>query len=182
MSSETQDLIQEPARSSLRVSIKYGELQAEFSGNPESVLLSINSFLAKQVPTLSLAKNLMLNFDSSELVEKFQDYVKITPEGSTVMARGFELSDKEIVTLQLIAQKIAYSTGHAESESMELGDLQDKTALNAKSLSSRLSELAKSGSVTREARNGMTGFRITTRGIIAVIESLDKKKKSRRPS
>ncbi len=151
----------------LLVSLAYGEVRTEFSGSPEVVLNAINSFIGKQIPELSLAKKLYLNFAARELVEKFQDYVRITPEGPRVWPGERKLSDKEMIALQLVAQRIFAETGSESApKEMSLAELQDTTALNPKSLSSRLSEMTKAGQVQRESRKeGGTFFRITTSGI-----------------
>ncbi len=161
---------------SLSVSIAFGEIRAEFSGDPQTVLQSVNSFLAKEIPDISLAKRLSINFSAKELVDLFQRYVKITPEGPRVWSNPErKYSDKEVVALQLVAQKIAAETLGGVPSSATLGTLQEATALNPKSLSSRLSELAKSGHVIREASGDATTFRITTQGIDWLAAALAKK-------
>ncbi|MHB8567814.1 MAG: hypothetical protein ACYC7D_11260 [Nitrososphaerales archaeon] len=160
----------------LSVSVTFGDIKAEFSGDPNTVLHSMNSFLAKEIPDISLAKKLSLNFSAKELVDLFQKYVKITPEGPRVWSNPErKYSDKEIVALQLVAQRIAAETIGANAPSMTLGALQDTTALNPKSLSSRLSELAKTGFVVRENSDEGTTFRITTQGIDWLAATLAKK-------
>lgn len=160
----------------LSISLSYGELKAEFSGEPNAVLQSLNSFLAKQIPELSLAKKLSINFSAKELVDLFRDYVKITPEGPRVWSNTErKYSDKELVALQLVAQRISSETIGGNSPSMTLASLQEATALNPKSLSSRLSELVKSALVIRETSQDATTFRITTQGIDWLAGVLAKK-------
>lgn len=159
----------------LKASITYGELKADFSGTPESVLISINAFIAKQLPAFDVARRISLNFDSTELARIFENYVKLTPEGPRITLRD-KLSDKELVALQLVAQKLAYETSHASSPSLSLGDLQMLTALNAKSVSSRLSELVKIGAIVRESvEQSNTKFRISVQGISWLKDTLEKK-------
>jgi hypothetical protein len=106
----------------LRVSLSYGELKADFSGSPESVLRSMDDFVSKHIPSFNLAKMLSLNFSTTELVESFKDYVRITPEGPWIVSKA-ELSDKELVAAQLVAQKIAFETGNAPSVSASMARL-----------------------------------------------------------
>jgi DNA-binding transcriptional ArsR family regulator len=159
----------------LKVSLSYGDLKVDFSGSPESVLRSIDSFVSSQIPAFSLAKKLSLNYSAAELVEKFKDYVRITPEGPRIITES-NLSDKEMVAAQLVALKIACETGSSKSSSASLSSLQGLTGLNSKSLSSRLSELSKAGLVVRESSEEGTKFRISTQGITWLKDTLAKKK------
>jgi predicted transcriptional regulator len=149
----------------LSVTIALGDTRAEFSGSPEVVLQSVNSFISKQIPEIDLAKRLSMNFSAKDLVDKFKDYVKITPEGPRVWNQERKLSDKELVGLQLAAQRIASETRNGVSALMTLNSLQEATSLNPKSLSSRLSEMTKAGFVSREMNEEKTQFKITTIGI-----------------
>ena len=161
--------------SQLKISLFYGELKVDFSGSPEHVMRSLNSFVSERIPELNLAKKLILNYNSVELAKEFQDYVKITPEGPRVITDE-KLSDRELVAARLLAQKIAFETGNASSLSLPLLSLVESTALNPKTLSSRLSELAKLGYVIRESSGEITLFRISTEGIRWLKESLAKKR------
>ncbi len=156
--------------------MNYDGLEAKFSGNVEEVLKSLNEFVEKNIPSMSLAKNLTLNFSTAELVMKFQEFVKITSEGPRVWSQDKNLSDKEIVALQLVAERIEFETSDGGSKLVTLARLQESTSMNPKSLSSRLSELSKSGYVVRETQGSETGFRISTLGIDWLANVLSKKK------
>ena len=159
----------------LSVTVSFGEARAEFSGTPEAVIQSVNSFVSKNIPEIDLARRVSLNYSSKDLLDKFQSYVKITPEGPRVWAQERKLSDKDVVALQLVAQRIASETRDGIDSSMTLGALQEATSLNPKSLSSRLSELSKAGHVVRETKDGTTTFRISTIGVEWLSETLSKK-------
>jgi hypothetical protein len=159
----------------LSVTIALGDARAEFSGSPEVVLQSVNAFISKQIPEIDLARKLAMNFSVKDLVEKFRDFVKITPEGPRIWNQERKLSDKELVGLQLVAQKIASETRDGVSPSMTLNSLQESTSLNPKSLSSRLSEMTKAGFVIREVNEEKTQFKITTVGIDWLSTLLSKK-------
>lgn len=159
----------------LTVTIVLGDSRAEFAGPPEIVLQSVNSFISKQIPEIDLARRLSLNFSAKDLVDKFKNFVRITPEGPRVWNQDAKLSDKEVVGLQLVAQKIASETREGISPSMTLTSLQELTSLNPKSLSSRLSEMTKAGYVTREESGEKTEFKVTTIGIDWLSGILGKK-------
>ena len=178
MSANEQQRLANGPQAELKVSISYRELKAEFDGTPDTVLHSIMVFLQKEIPAFDLAKKLALNYSGAELVDSFQKYIRITPEGARIMTEE-KLSDKEIVATQLVAQKIAYESGSSHSPSATLIELQECLSLNPKSLSSRLSELSKSGHVSRETTDEGTTFKITTLGISWLKETLGKKTLSR---
>src|SRR5580700_12350048 len=104
MSSETQLAELSPKVKVLNVIVSLGDAKAEFSGTPEIVLQSVNNFVSKNVPEINLAQKLSMNFSTKDIVEKFQDFVRITPEGPKIWAKDGRLSDKEQVGLQLVAQ------------------------------------------------------------------------------
>ncbi len=58
---------------------------------------------------------------------------------------------------------------------MSLSTLQESTSLNPKSLSSRLSELAKTGYVTKESIDDKSQFKISTIGVEWISALLMKK-------
>ncbi len=159
----------------LTVSISLGAARAEFSGSAEIVMQSINNFISKNIPEIDLAKKLSMNFSTKDLVEKFKDYVKITPEGPRVWAEGAKLSDKEVVALQLVAQRIASETKDGSSPWLSLTTLQEATSLNPKSLSSRLSEMSKAGYVTKQTIDDKSQFKISTVGVEWLSNLLTKK-------
>ncbi|MFQ6134527.1 MAG: hypothetical protein ACE5KU_01770 [Nitrososphaerales archaeon] len=159
----------------LRVTILYGTTRTEFSGSPEAVIVSVNKFLSKQIPTLDLADKITVNYSVAELIDKFKDYVKMTEEGPRVWVSNRKLSDKDTVCLQLVAAKIGYMTGKSESPSLTLQELHNSTSLKPKSISSRLSEVSKAGYVEREKIEQGAKYKITTQGIHWLNGVLEKK-------
>ena len=121
----------------IKVSITIGDTTVEFTGSPESVMPSLNGFLMKQIPTLNLAKRIMVNYSATELIEKFEDYIRITPEGPRVWKEDKKMSDREIISLQLLAVRIASEIGHGQDSELSLGQIQSATGINPKSTSSR---------------------------------------------
>jgi hypothetical protein len=158
----------------LTVSLRYGDLEAEFAGSPAEVGRLVNEFLTKEVPSYALAQKLSLKYSTAELVQNFSNYLKITDEGPVVIANG-KLSDKQVLALRLVGQEIAFETGSSNSNSLNLSELQNSIPLKPKTISSRLSELTKTGNVVREEKNGTTSFRITTIGVASLLENLTRK-------
>jgi predicted transcriptional regulator len=176
MSLDTQEVFS-PANSNqeISVSIKFGDVKADFTGNVEAVIRSVNSFFAKEIPSYAIARKLLLSYDAADLVENFADYVKMTSEGPVVLTGDKKLSDRHLVALRLVAQEIAFRTGAVESSSISLSELQESLTLNPKTISSRLSDLSKLGNVIRTNQAGSSTFKITTLGINSLIDGLNKR-------
>jgi hypothetical protein len=160
------------------VQVTVGDVKVQFSGTAESVMASVFNFLAKQVPSMDLARKISLNYATTELIEKYASLVKITPEGPRVIPDSdVRLSDKDMVALQLVAARIAKDAGKAQDDAMQVSEIQSATALNPKSISSRISEMVKAAHVARDEKEPGK-YRITTAGI-HWLNSIVEKKSSR---
>jgi DNA-binding MarR family transcriptional regulator len=172
-------------KDSVNVSIVVGDIRVQFNGTPETVMRSVISFLAKQIPAIDLAKKISLDYAVTDLIDTYSNLIKITPEGPRVIpeledAEAKKLSDKEKVMLQLVASKIAKDLGKVQNEGMQLSEIHNSTSINQKSISSRLSELVKAGYVSRETPKEEIDYviyKITTHGIHWLNSTIDKKLK-----
>lgn len=162
----------------LRVSIMLAGTTVEFKGNPESVLYSVVEYLSRTIPSIDLAKKILVNYSVADLIKTFGDYVRITPEGPRVWESDRKHSDKEVVLLQLVATRIAHQTGKASMDALTLAEIQASTGVNPKSISSRLSEVLKVGYVERTNADSGARYRITTAGINWLSGAISKKSKS----
>jgi predicted transcriptional regulator len=160
----------------VRVTITVGDIKVEFSGSAEQVSASVMNFLSKQIPSIDLARKISLNYGSHELIETYSHLIKITPEGPRIIldSENNKLSDKDMVALQLVASRIAKDLGRAEEDSMQVSEIHTATALNPKSVSSRISEMVKAGHVARDEREP-SKYRITTTGIYWLSSTIAKK-------
>jgi predicted transcriptional regulator len=79
-----------------------------------------------------------------------------------------------MVALQLVAARIAKDTGKAQDDAMQVSEIQSATALNPKSISSRISEMVKAGHVARDEKE-QGKYRITTAGIHWLNSIVEKK-------
>jgi hypothetical protein len=162
----------------VNVSITVGDVKVQFSGSADSVMASVINFLSKQVPSMDLAKKISLNYAAPELIESYASLIKITPEGPRVIPDSdVRLADKDMVALQLVAGKIAKDLGRAQDDAMQVSELHASTALNPKSISSRISEMVKAGHVARDEKEPGK-YRITTAGIHWLNSTIAKKFKS----
>ncbi|MEM3404020.1 MAG: hypothetical protein QXJ17_05775 [Nitrososphaeria archaeon] len=160
----------------VNVTITFGLLRAEFSGTPEEVVKLFNQFIMQQLPQYDLAQKISLNFTLNDLMLAFANFIRITPEGARIWST--DLSDKEIIALQLVATKIEYLMNRRSSPSLSLQEIQASTGLNSKSISSRLSELVKANHVERETTDKGVMNKITTVGIEWLRQQLQKKLKT----
>jgi len=168
----------------IRISIQYGDITVNYSGDPENVASSVMTFLSKNVPEIELARRISLNYSTSELIDLYSPIIKITPEGPKILPDNGEIqskkfSDKEIVMLYLLGSKIAFELGKHLNKASSIADIQSSTNLNPKSISSRLSELVKSGyvykSVNKENQLEVVVYGITTAGISWLNNAVNKK-------
>ena len=163
------------AENDVNVIVTIGDVRVEFSGSAETVTASVMNFLHKQVPSMDLARKILLNYAAQELIETYSHVIKITPEGPRVILDAdVKLSDKDMVALQLVAAKIAKDLGKIQDNSMQVSDIHAATALNPKSISSRISELVKAGHVARDEKEP-SKYRITTAGIHWLNSTIAKK-------
>lgn len=159
----------------VNVIVTVGDVKVQFSGSAESVMASVMSFLSKQVPSMDLAKKISLNYASQELVGTYSHLIKITPEGPRVIPDSdVKLSDKDMVALQLVAARIAKDLGRLQDDAMQVSEMHAATALNPKSISSRISEMVKAGHVVRDEKEPGK-YRITTAGIHWLNSTIAKK-------
>lgn len=162
----------------VNIIVTVGDIKVQFNGSPESVLSSVINFLSKQIPSIDLAKKISLKYAASELIEKYAHLIKITPEGPRVIPDSeTKLSDKDIVALQLVAAKIAKDLGRLQDDAMQVAEIHTSTALNPKSISSRISEMVKAGHIIRDEKESGR-YRITTAGIHWLNSTIAKKVRS----
>jgi predicted transcriptional regulator len=159
----------------VNVTITVGDVKVEFSGSAEHVSASVMNFLSKQVPSIDLARKILLNYGSQELIQMYSTLIKITPEGPRVILDSDnKLSDKDMVALQLVASRIARDLGRLQDDSMQVSEIHAATGLNSKSISSRISEMVKAGHVMRDEKEP-SKYRITTAGIHWLNSTIAKK-------
>ncbi|MGQ9780757.1 MAG: hypothetical protein ACUVQ8_00665 [Nitrososphaeria archaeon] len=159
----------------INVTITFGLLRTEFSGTPEEVVRLFNQFIFQQLPQYDLAQKISVNFSLNDLMLMFSNFIRITPEGARIWSAN--LSDKEMIALQLVAARIEQLLNKRPTSNLSLQEIQSSTGLNVKSISSRLSELVKANHVERESTEKGVTHRITTLGIEWLRQQLKKKSK-----
>ena len=151
--------------SEILITIIHNDTTIDFKGSPSEVLYSVNEFLLKSIPSIELAKKISINYTLEDISLKFHKIIKITPEGPRIWIDSNNLSDRERISLQLLANYTAFLAGKSNNSFTTISDLCKLTGLNPKSISSRLSELQKSCYVDKENIYKKIMFKITTQGI-----------------
>ncbi|HME19440.1 MAG TPA: hypothetical protein VKF15_06885 [Nitrososphaerales archaeon] len=159
----------------MSVVVTYGDAKVEFSGSPEVVLRSLHEFVSKVVPNMDLARAISVNYSLNDVIQLFKEYIRVTPEGPRVWVEDKRLSDRDVILLQLVAAKASSLSGRGASDAMSVAEIQTATGLYPKTISSRISELAKSAQVERVEAEGGGKYRISTLGVHKLNELLAKK-------
>ncbi|MBH59546.1 MAG: hypothetical protein CMO19_03900 [Thaumarchaeota archaeon] len=160
--------------SDISITIKHEDTIIDFKGTPDEVLRSVNEFLIKSLPRIELAQKIMVNYSLEDILSKFHNLIKITPEGPRMWINSKKLSDREKIALQLLAYHTGFLAGKTSHSFLSIADLSELTNLNPKSVSSRLSELQKFCYVNKDNFNKKIMFKITTQGINWLEITLEK--------
>ena len=92
----------------IKVKIHYQNSSMEFSGNPDKVLILINDFFSKKIPNIDLANKISVNYSVHDLMDLFQEYIRITDEGPVVWNIDVKLSDKFVFVCNLLLLKLLF--------------------------------------------------------------------------
>ncbi|MEM2237588.1 MAG: hypothetical protein QXR26_02775 [Candidatus Caldarchaeum sp.] len=154
---------------SLRVTIAYGELKAEFEGAPEEVYLNVVRFLEKSIPAYSLAARLQKSVGVEELLEKLRDkLVYIQGEGVVVKTPLSNLPTSNAILLYASARYLSHLLGFVEKPECTSSEFADVMAKPEKTISGRLTELVQKNFLKRVGRGG---YVITVLGLNYLAES-----------
>jgi len=157
----------------LEVYLRYGDLEAEFKGDPETVRNEVIRWLDKVVPGFLLATNVLIEPDYRSLAEKLSRYVNATRSGDIILLNeSSALSMQMRVLATLGMAKILYLSELREDESMTLEELSSIVVSTPKSVSSRLSELRSNGLVEKVVRSKPVKYRITLSGLLHLLDKL----------
>lgn len=155
----------------LKVSISYGELRAEFEGEPGDVYMQVVRFLEKSLPAFSLAKRIQAAVGVDEILEKLSDRLAYSPgEGVFVKAQLPSLPASTAILLYAASKHLSHLLGHAPSPEFNGSELSSVLGKPEKTISGRLSELVQRGYLKRVGRGG---YSITSLGLNSLVESAE---------
>lgn len=153
----------------LKVSITFGELKAEFEGEPGDVYTQVVRFLEKTIPTYSLARRIQVTVGVEEILEKLADKLAHSPgEGIFVRASLSSLPASTAILLFAAAKHLSHLLGYAPSPEFGGSELSSVLGKPEKTVSGRLSELVQKGFLKRVGRGG---YAITSLGLTSLAES-----------
>ncbi|MEM4703570.1 MAG: hypothetical protein QXJ02_00650 [Candidatus Bathyarchaeia archaeon] len=144
------------------VSVRFGEMEQTFSGDAESVWLSINKFFSELLPSFNISKTLVLNVDLQKLVKDCEGIIAFSKEGTNLLVPRTKLTDNEVLGLLLLAAHVGFELGLLNNNSVSRDELVARLGKDAKIVSTRLGELVKSELATKTAEEK---YKITTFGI-----------------
>lgn len=152
---------QKPSESNqLTVNVKYGKLEQTFIGAPDVVWNAVNRFFSETLPAFSVAQKLALTIDAKRLAENAEGIIAFTDEGPRVLLPKEELTDNEVLTLNLLAIYLGYKLGILKSDAAGKDELQARLGKKDKIVTTRLGELIRKDLVakTEDGRYRITGL------------------------
>ncbi len=155
---------------SLKVTITYGELRAEFEGEPAEVYSNVIKFLEKSIPAYSLAAKLLTSIDVKEMLEKLKDSLGYTPEEGIFVKKPLSsLPTSDAILLYSAARYFSHLLGLSSRppacSSSEFAEAFNKPE---KTISGRLTELVQRNFLKRVGRGE---YVITHLGLNYLVES-----------
>ncbi|MGD0160562.1 MAG: hypothetical protein ABSB89_09740 [Candidatus Bathyarchaeia archaeon] len=164
-------------RDELTVEIRYKGVEKKFSGNVESVWLSLNLFFKEFLPSFEIAQKLMLNIDLQNLARDTEGIIGFAKEGPCLVVPRNKLTDNETLSLLLLAGYLAHQFGYARTDEVSKEELQVELGKDAKIASTRLGELVKNHVA---AKTSAEKYKITTIGLMQLQKDVIPKIKTRK--
>lgn len=148
----------------LRVTIRYGDLEAEFSGSPESVYRQIVSFMEKTLPTFSLAKRIAFSMDLNDLLEKFSNIFAYDEQEGLFFKQSLnELkSVSDAILFLALRRHLEYKLGRVENPAISSAELEASLSAKKKTILNNLTKLVQAELLKRLDRGD---YAITPLGI-----------------
>jgi len=120
----------------LKVTIRYGDLEAEFSGSPEAVYREIVSFMEKTLPTYSLAKKIAFSMDLKDLLDSFSHMIAYNDEQGIFFTTSLsELkSVSDAILFMALRKYLEYKLGRIENSSITSAELESGLSAKKKTI------------------------------------------------
>ncbi|MFH0896535.1 MAG: hypothetical protein V1850_00595 [Candidatus Bathyarchaeota archaeon] len=144
----------------LKIHVEFGELRADFEGNPDEVARAFLTSLSNIYPCLELATKLVFQPDLSRLADSLVGLVKFAPEGLLVLTG--EAPAEETIIISLVGNYVGYRLGKIESDTDSANGMAKTTGKALKTISNQLAWMIDDGLVERVGRGS---YRITSLGI-----------------
>ncbi|MEM1937055.1 MAG: hypothetical protein QXH14_02655 [Candidatus Caldarchaeum sp.] len=153
----------------LRVSIAYGELKAEFEGEPEDVYVQVVRFLERSIPGFVLASKLNALPGAEELLTKLGDVLAYTTDDGVFVKKSLaDMPTSSALLLYAASRYVNNLLGFSDRQECSSSELAGALAKPEKTVSGRLTELVQRGFLKRVGRGG---YVITPQGLAYLVES-----------
>lgn len=144
----------------LRVHVEYGELQANFEGDPEDVSIAFIDFLYKVYPSFKLANNLVFKPDIVKLSRALEGVIEYSAEGMILLPGT--LTSEEAIIVSLLGVYVGSKLRLFDEESLSVNDVANASGKASKTILNQLKDMIDDGLVERAERGK---YRIKSRGV-----------------
>jgi len=158
----------------LKIHIRYGDLEAEFSGSPEAVYHQVVAFLEQAIPEYSLAKKIQYNVELKDMLERLKDYLAYNPEAGIFFLKDLnEFPFQDAVYFIALKNYLEYKLGRREKPNTSISDFSEYLPrIKRKTLSNRVAELSQGVMLKRLDRGD---YAITIQGIKYILDNYGQK-------
>jgi len=146
----------------ITVTVKYRGVEQTFTGDINTVWVSLNKFFSEMLPAFEIAGKVTLTVDLAKLLDDFRNVIAIAPEGPELRISKWELTDSETLQLYLLAAYIGFRLGKLPKETMTKEELAAKLGKDTKITATRMGELVKQGNAIK---TGEGNYKLTTLAI-----------------
>jgi hypothetical protein len=153
----------------LEARLKYGDLEATFTGDADEVIRGILKFLSEIYPSYEALSRITLTINAEKLLKSMEGIIAKTREGVIPLLNTAKMVEKDVILLHLLRAHVARLLGEGEKDSLLIGEILRLTRGRAGAVAGRLSELVSQGLVERI---GKGEYRITTLGLKRFIEEI----------
>lgn len=154
----------------LTIHIRYGDLEAEFSGSPEAVYHQVVAFLEQAIPAYSLAKKIQYSVELKDILERLKDYLAYNPEVGIFFLKDLnEFPFQDAIYFIALKNYLEYKLGKREKPNTSISDFSEYlTRIKRKTLSNRVAELSQGVMLKRLDRGD---YAITIQGIKYILDN-----------
>ena len=158
----------------LKIHIRYGDLEAEFSGSPEAVYHQAVAFLEQAIPEYSLAKKIQYSVELKDMLEGLKAYLAYNPEEGIFFLKDLsKLPFQDAIYFIALKNYLEYKLGMREKPNTSISDFSEYLPrINKKTLSNRVAELSKGVMLKRLDRGS---YAITIQGIKYILDNYGQK-------
>lgn len=154
----------------LELSVKYKDIEAKFTGNPEEVIRALFGFLGRILPPFEFISHLTLTVDLERLLRSIHGIIAFTTEGPVITLPKERVGgDRNFILLNLTKSYVGYQIHRLEKDSLTLSDILAITGSKPGTVAARLTELTNMGWI---ARIGRGEYRVTTLGVKSFMEEV----------